>query len=220
MSNLVKIHLGGKLGKIFGQEWDLYVSSPAEALRAINVNTKGGFFKYLRIDGNKKFYKIAVQNKKNTLTEKEILSPTGKGDIFITPIVGGKSSGTAKVIAGVILIAIAYYWDPSGSTAQAIASSMFSSGVSLILGGIVQLITPVPTDAEPDQDDELRSSDLFRGNATAITQGGCVGMVYGRAIVAPMPISISLNSYDKIIYQPPVIPETPRPKRNTFRANR
>jgi len=204
MSNLVKIHLGGKLGKLFGKKWELYVNSPAEAMKAIDVNTKGLFSQYLRKDGLKKFYKVAIQNKKNLLTEKEIQSPTGRGDIFITPTISGKSSGSGKIIAGVVLIAVSLYFDPSGSTGQAIASAMISAGASLILGGIVQLLTPVPTEADPNQDDDLRSSNLFRGNATAVTQGGAVGLVYGRAIVAPMPISISLNSYDTVTYYPPI----------------
>jgi predicted phage tail protein len=204
MSNLVKIHLGGKLGKLFGPKWELYVNSPAEALRAIDVNTKGRFSQYLQKEGKTKFYKVAIQNKKNLLSEKEITNPTGSGDIYITPTISGKSSGTGKIIAGVVLIAVSLYFDPSGSTGQAIASAMISAGASLILGGIVQLLTPVPTDADPNQDDELRSSNLFRGNATAVIQGGAVGLVYGRAIVSPMPISISLNAFDTVTYYPPI----------------
>ena len=42
----MKIYLHGKIGKKFGKEWDLNVTSPNEALRAIDANT-GNFFKYL-----------------------------------------------------------------------------------------------------------------------------------------------------------------------------
>ena len=36
---LRKIHLYGKLGKLFGKEWELDVLSVGDALKAININT-------------------------------------------------------------------------------------------------------------------------------------------------------------------------------------
>ncbi len=70
---LRKIKLYGKLGQIFGKEWILDVNSVAEAVRAIDSNTKGKFSLYLlKGQGSKQFYKISVKNKKNIITEKEI----------------------------------------------------------------------------------------------------------------------------------------------------
>ena len=63
-----KIKLYGKLGTLFGKEWNLDVNSVSEAIRAIDINTKGELSKYLL--KNKSYYKIAVKNKKN-LVEKE-----------------------------------------------------------------------------------------------------------------------------------------------------
>jgi len=60
---MTTIHLGGKLGKLFGKKWELLVSSPAEAVHAIDVNTGGAFKRYLAKDGQKKFYKVAVGKK-------------------------------------------------------------------------------------------------------------------------------------------------------------
>jgi predicted phage tail protein len=92
-------------------------------------------------------------------------------------------------------------------------------GIGLVIGGIIQLITPIPTPPGERKDTQNTSSNVL-GTPNSVDQGGPLPIIYGRGIVPARPISVSSNSYDKIIYQPPVIPETPRPKRNTFRANR
>jgi len=37
MPNLVKIYLGGKLGKLFGPNWELSIGSTVEVLKAIDT---------------------------------------------------------------------------------------------------------------------------------------------------------------------------------------
>lgn len=68
-------------------------------------------------------------------------------------------------------------------------------GASLILGGISQLLTPTPN-FNQDTAGESRGSSLFNGNAAAVSQGGSVGLVYGRALVTPMPVCISFWNQD------------------------
>jgi hypothetical protein len=73
-----------------------------------------------------------------------------------------------------------------------------TAAASLAIGGITQMLTPTPNfnnNAEGDS----RGSNLFGGNASAISQGGAVGLVYGRALVTPMPVSISFDNKDQSI---------------------
>ena len=67
----------------------------------------------------------------------------------------------------------------------------------MVLGGITQLLTPAPN-FNNNAEGESRGSNLFGGNASTITQGGGVGLVYGRALVTPMPVSISFDNTDQI----------------------
>lgn len=203
---LVNIYLGGKLGKLFGAEWNLYLTnpSPAEAIRAININTGGKLKAYLRGEAAQKYYKIALGRKDNLLGKEELKNPTGKNDIYILPTIKGKNSGIGKIIAGVVLIALTVatfgaagplaggLWGVTAATWTGIGIGL---GASLVLGGISQLLAPTPSfnaiGATSNSDTESRGSNIFQGNASTTTQGGAVGLVYGRALVAPMPISIS-----------------------------
>jgi predicted phage tail protein len=193
------IFLEGKLGKLFGRKWELFVSSPAEAMRAINVNTGGRFRAYLETEGSKKHYKVAVGNKKNIIDTQNTLSfPLNDNFIYILPVIKGKSD-ELKIVAGVVLIAVAYY----AGFGEFVTQTLYSTGASLVLGGIAGLLTSVPNfDQESGEEDSNRQSNIFQGNVAAIAQGVGVGMAYGRILVAPMPISVSIETEDKIL--PPV----------------
>lgn len=202
MQGLTTIHLGGKLGQLFGKRWDLMVASPAEAIRAIDVNLKGKLRQYLAKEGAKKFYKVAVGKKDVLLDKGELNNRSGHSPIYIMPAAKGANSGGAKIFAGIALIALAVV---SGGTSLAatgflggFASTAALVGASLVLGGITQMLTPSPNFNQNAEGDS-RSSNLFNGNASAISQGGSVGLVYGRALVSPMPVSISFDNKDQTI---------------------
>jgi len=184
---LVNVFLEGKLGKLFGRKWTLAVNSPSEAMRAIDINTKGRFREYLLGDGGKKFYKVALQKKDNLIDPKEELhNPSGKSDIYIIPTIKGASSGTGKIIAGIILVIIGIVTIKFGGAV------LISAGIGLIIGGVIQLLTKIPKD-RPNE--EIGGgSNLFQGNSTNLFQGQSVGLVYGRALVTPLPVSMSLST--------------------------
>lgn len=46
----------------------------------------------------------------------------------------------------------------------------------------------------------MRQSQVFQGNSLNVYQGSSVGIVYGRALVAPMPISVSMDNRDIGLY--------------------
>ncbi len=204
MDGLTTIHLGGKLGSLFGKEWKLLVSSPAEAVRAIDINLGGKLRRYLRTEGAKKFYKIAVGRKDNLLDKTELTNRSGQTDIYILPTVRGAGSGAGKIIAGLAIIALAvfvpavgaYVGATFGTTAGAASLGIGLLGASLVLGGVTQLLTPTPNFNQDSSSAETDGSTIFNGNATAIAQGGAVGIVYGRALVTPMPVCISFTNQD------------------------
>ena len=206
MEGLTTIHLGGKLGQLFGKRWDLQVSSPAEAIRAIDVNLKGELKKYLFKQGHSKFYKIGVGKKDALIGKEELHNRSGRSAIYIIPVAKGRSSGVGKILAGVAIIAAIALSGGFAAGGWALASGGGLSGwgtvavgmsASMILGGVTQLLTPTPNFNQNSQGDS-RGSNLFNGNAAAISQGGAVGLIYGRALVTPMPISVSFENQDQI----------------------
>lgn len=184
-------------------EWHLRVSSPAEAIRAIDANTGGALRRYLGGPGAKRYYKIALARKDNLLGLEELQQPTGKGDIYILPTVAGAKSAGAKILIGAALLALAiinpgaaFVAAKGGLTVLGLAT--VSIGASLVLGGITQLLTPTPSFDQNSVGDG-RGSNIFGGNAASISQGSSVGLVYGRALVTPMPISLSYTAVDQVI---------------------
>lgn len=202
-TELTRIYLGGALGNKFGHEWNLYVSSPSEAIKAINVNTGGKLREYLSKQGQKKFYKVSLGNKRNSISRAELGNRSGTRDIYILPTVKGANSGFGKIIAGIVIIAVAYFSGGfgagfGGSTfASQIAIGVVYAGVGMVLGGIVQLLTPSQNTNANQDATATAGSNIFQGNATAVFQGLPVALVYGRALVSPLPVSIAFSNFDQ-----------------------
>ena len=201
---LTKVFLHGRLGKLYGKEWNLAVKSPAEALRAINSNVNGRLREQLQKEGSKKFYKICLGNTENALDKNEAVNPSGNTDIHIVPVIKGNRSGIGKILAAIALVVITYYTFGAGSGAASGLFGMSASqtafigyamAASLFLGGVQQLLTPTPSFNQNSEGDG-RGSNIFQGNSNIVSQGSTVGLVYGRMLVTPMPISISFDNYE------------------------
>ena len=212
VSQLTTIYLVGSLGRAVGHtKLELDVHSTAEAIKAINVITRGKLEQYLAGPARNKLYRIALQRRNNVIDPKEAVNRSGRSTIYIMPTIRGRNSGWGKVIAGIALIALTVYTGGLGAAAGGwafgapaaagaaqgltlLGSMAVGFGVSLLLGGITQLLTPTPKG--PGEAAEQKGSTTFQGNATAVVQGGCVPLVYGRALVSPIPVSISVNNND------------------------
>lgn len=205
MSELTKVVLVGSLGRAPGipvAEWHLDVKSPAEAIRAIDINTRGALAAYLSGPARDKLYRIALQKRTNVIDPKEAANRSGRATIYIMPALRGRDKGIWKVLAGIALIALAvtnpFGWAWLATTAAGglgVGGAIVAGfGISLVLGGISQMLTPRPQgpNASPDQ----AQSTSFPGNAGAVVQGGCIPVVYGRALVTPIPVAITTNNND------------------------
>ena len=192
---LTKIFLHGRLGKLYGKEWNLAVKSPAEAIRAIDINVNGKLKQQLYKEGASKYYKICLGNTDNALDKNEITNPSGNTSIHIVPVIKGKKSGFGKILAAIALVVISL--TPIGMAINAATGgSLWMMAASLVVGGVVQLMSPVPNFNTNTSEGDGRGSNIFQGNSIVTTQGSTVGLVYGRMMVTPMPISISLDNYD------------------------
>jgi len=192
----VKIFLGGKLGKRFGSEWNLYVGSPAEAIRAINANTKGAFLRYIEKVGLDKYYKIAINSTRNRLDSNELTKEREMETLYISPIIKGRGA-VARIIIGVVLVIVGAFTSLWGGTALVVV------GLGLIVGGVIQLLTPIPTPPRDKSDTQVATSKLL-GAPNSVSQGSALPIVYGRGIVPSRPISVSSNSYDTVTYSPEI----------------
>ncbi len=137
MNTLRNVQLSGVLGSQFGRKYKLAVSSPQEAIRALSVLIDG-FEKYL-LTARERGFTFAVFIGKRNISQDE-LAFSGEGDIRIVPvIIGSKKAGVFQTILGaVMVVAGAFLWyTPYGVP-------MVMSGVGMMLGGVVQMLSPMP----------------------------------------------------------------------------
>ncbi|CAM4229074.1 Tail tip assembly protein I [Bordetella tumbae] len=185
------IRLYGDLGSKFGREHKLYVSTPAEAIRALCSQIEG-FDKHISNEAYR--YAVLIGKRRVNLHTKpeELHEPPGDGIVRIAPIpAGAKRGGLFQTILGVALIATAWF-NPLGLAAgSSLLTGMMSVGVGLTLGGIAQLLSPQPK-LNLGEGANNKASQYFSGPAQTVPQGNPVPIFYGRGLVGSVPISAGI----------------------------
>lgn len=58
-------------------------------------------------------------------------------------VLGSKNGGIFNIILGAALIAVAYF-NPFGYLTGPMVTAAYAAGASMVLGGVAQLLTPMP----------------------------------------------------------------------------
>lgn len=208
---MVKVYLHGALGKEVGEEWDLDISTPREAFRAIEANTQK-LFKYL-IEKDKEGIKYNVFLDNDSVGEEELeLDISHRTKIHVVPQLDGASDwGTFWEGGG----EYGSYLLAGGYTADAISSSgligdgwfasavgwlgnlSMEAGAALILQGLISTLMEEPEHPEvADKADPLETSSfIFQNPINNVAQGEVVPVGYGRLRIGSHVLSSSiLNS--------------------------
>jgi predicted phage tail protein len=106
-----KVYLEGILGEKFGAEWNLAVTSPAEAMQAIAAQRPG--FKQFLIEGeNIQGYDVLVGDEQVGLNECMLVNPSMDQSYTFAPVIAGSKNSMLLMIAGIALI-----WMTGGAAA-------------------------------------------------------------------------------------------------------
>jgi len=213
---MITVNLHGKLGEDLGETWELDVSSVAEALHAIDVNTKK--LRHWLINYKDEYeYEILV-DKSNLFTENKDIKTIEEiknsefclnikdkvKTIDIVPCIMGSGGGFAKIAIGAALIvgAIALaVFTPFILPAVAVAFA----GLGLIAAGTSQLLSKpppsVPFTAQQvnpiagEGESGGPTSYLFNGPVNTVGEGGAVPVGYGELIVGGNNVFSSYDIY-------------------------
>jgi len=198
MNQLRTIRLYGRLGALFGREHRLAVVSPAEAVRAL-MALKPGFEKYL-MNAKDKGFGFAVFLGKRNLAESELHSPAGNDDIRIAPIVFGAKSGWMQIIVGLVIIIVSMVIDyfTYGAFGEATGYQTYYMGITMIIGGVIQLLMPVPKGPHSQDPIENRPSYTFNGSVNTLAQGYPVPLLYGKAFTGSAVVSAGIYAQDNM----------------------
>jgi predicted phage tail protein len=185
---IIKVY--GSLAKFLGQRtFKAEVGTPAEAVRFLLAN-----FPRLRNHMVERDYKVtAGRFELDAGAHPEQLHyPVSEAEpIRIIPVMAG-AGAVGRIIAGVALVAIGLFVPGIGALGVQL---LVGVGASLTLGGVAQLLTPVPrVNFGDDSEQDPRKSYSFSGIQNVTRQGVPVPIVYGETLVGSVVISAGLNT--------------------------
>lgn len=198
---MVNVRFYGSL-KQFGSDFRLDCKTPAEVIHALTSQIPK-----LRQFIQQGLFTVRVGRDyfDNRYLEKG-LSQKLKDDAIVhfTPTLkGSKRGGLFGVIAGVALIATAFALGPLGfSVIGANAAWMVGGvGASMLLGGVAQMLTKMPS-MSTGKDADKKQSTSFSNLSNMAAQGRPMPLAYGRIRVGSLIISQGVETMD-IERQPP-----------------
>lgn len=205
---LRKIRVYGRLAKFLGRRvLEADVATAAEAVRFMVTN-----WPELEKHMADQHYRVSVGG--YDLSADELHDPAGQQDIKIIPVLAG-AGAVGRIIAGVALIALSVFALPAvlggavwaGALSYGAATGIISAGIgigaSLALGGVAQLLTPVPRldygsfgRSGKNSDNDPRKSYSFSGIQQTSRQGVPVPIVYGEVLVGSVVISAGIDTVE------------------------
>ncbi|HEG4393948.1 TPA: tail assembly protein [Morganella morganii] len=194
---MTKIELGGVLGKTFGKTHQRLVCTTSEAIRALCC-TVPGFEQFLNTSKSRGLTYAVFRGEKNIGVD-DLGFPVTDDVIRIVPVViGSKSGGLLQVIFGAVLVATAFI---SGGTSLAawgaLDTGLAMTGASMILGGVIQMLSPQPNGIAMKDQGENKPSYAFGAPTNTVSQGYPVPIGYGKRRIGGAVISAGIYVEDQ-----------------------
>ena len=199
---LKTIKLYGDLREITGHsELDAHVNSVGDSIRFLLMN-----WPHLEAHMNTRHYQVLTDG--TDIGEEEIHYPVAE-EIKIVPVIAGAGGSTGRILAGAAMIGIvmatggagaalggtAWGWGSAGAVKGAwLAKSVVAMGASLILGGVSEMLFPVPKPEKFENDQDPRISFDFGGTPNTSRAGTTHPIVYGEIMTGSTVISMNLTT--------------------------
>jgi predicted phage tail protein len=187
---LRKIKLYGKLAKFIGHRvLEADVATAAEAVRFLVAN-----WPEVERHMADQHYRVSIGTYDIDLDE--LHHPAGAAPISFVPVVAG-AGAVGRILIGVALIAAAFFTGGAtigllGLAAPVAVSTVLAGvGITLILGGVAQLLTPTPKISQDEGDP--RKSFSFSGIQNTNRAGVPVPVIYGETLTGSVVISAGID---------------------------
>lgn len=198
MENSIRtIRLYGHLGATFGRVHRMAVETPKEAIRALCVVIPG-FERFLNTSKKRGLTYAVFSGKRNLITD-ELSADHSKEEIRIAPmIIGSKRAGALQTILGAVLViagvAIGYF---TGGTLSSVGYGVAKVGAAMMLGGVVQMLSPQTPGIASKQDADNQASYAFGSPTNTAAQGYPVPLLYGQRRIGGAIISAGIYVEDQ-----------------------
>lgn len=181
MSETIKrIKLSGSLGRRFGVFHQMAVDSYPEAIRALSSQI-AGFKDFMQSEiGSRMKFAVMVDGK--VVNHRNEKTWQCAKEVRIIPIPSGsKSGGLFGIVLGAVIMATAFFTGGASLAAMgAFASSAFMMGGAMVLGGVMQMISPQVGGSKMEvQSAENTPSYAFGGAVNTTAAGYPIPLPYG-----------------------------------------
>lgn len=192
---MTTVKLGGRLGQEFGQVWKLDIDRPTEAIRAIEANRPGFIKRILELSDMGLVFRLRLN--KRAIDETEFDALHGGQTVTLMPIVRG-AGAVGRIVVGAVLIyaaiqsggGVAGLMTASGGLTGYGAVAMM--GASMMLGGVVEMLSPQPKIGSTASNSNTLSSYAFGGTENVAGQGYAVPVGYGRMLVGSVAVAAGI----------------------------
>ncbi|EFP5438404.1 tail assembly protein [Salmonella enterica] len=195
---MARVCLYGDLQR-FGRRTDLSIKTAAEGVYALAMQIPG--FRQRMSEG---WYQVRIAGEDvsaDNLTAR-LHEPLPPGAVIhIVPRMEGAKSGWTGILAGAALIAASFIpglnvavWAGAAATWSSLA---FSLGVSMMLGGVAQMLTPQPKAPSMHNADNGKQNTYFSSLDNMVAQGNPLPVAYGEVMTGSRRISQELSTRDE-----------------------
>lgn len=199
MNNVINVKLSGSLGRRFGVFHKYAVDSWPECVRALSSQVEG-FKDFMQSEiGSKMKFAIFVDGKNVGMNNDSAWRCAREVRIVPVPT-GSKSGGLFQVVLGAVMMVAAFYTGGASLAAMgAFASSAFMMGGAMVLGGVMQMISPQQGGMKMEvQSAENKPSYAFGGAVNTTAAGYPVCLPYGYRTVGGAVFSAGSYAEDKL----------------------
>lgn len=194
---MIQIELGGILGKTFGKIHHRLINTTHEATRALAA-TIPGFEKFMISSQRRGLTYAVFKGKKNIGIDDLGLPVTGEVIRIVPIVIGSKRGGILQTVLGAVLVAVgAVMTYMSGGTASPLAAGLMTSGIGMMAGGVIQMLSPQPAGLASKQDTDNKPSYAFGSVTNTAAQGYPVPLMYGKRRIGGAIISAGIYVEDQ-----------------------
>jgi predicted phage tail protein len=196
---MVTIELYGQLRKIFGGSHQRLVRTNGEAVHAL-CKTLNNFERYLN-NSKLRGLTFAVYRGERNIGLDDMGYPVTGEVIKIVPIViGSKKAGVLQTILGAVLVVVGVvigYFAGWTGVGWAVGAKMAMMGGAMMLGGVVQMLSPQSAGLASKQSADNQASYAFGGVTNTAAQGYPVPLLYGQRTIGGAIISAGIYVEDQ-----------------------
>lgn len=191
---MTRIELSGTLGKMFGKVHHRLISTTHDAGIAL-ANTIPGFEKFMISSEERGLTYAIFKNNKNIGLDDLGFPVTGEVIRIVPVVVGSKKSGFLQTILGAVIVA-------AGAVAtfvfdQPWGVNVMMAGGAMMLGGVVQMLSPQPAGRARKESADNKASYAFGGVTNTASQGYPVPLLYGKRRIGGAIISAGIYVEDQ-----------------------